>query len=520
MDHYSAFVNGKPYVHQKVPTLYTAVTAGDEAENPVIYGDVNPFIVKEGQVVEFVLNNLHRANHPFHFHGHHFQVCKRGAPNSGVSDNPVECSESAMVRDTVIVNANSTAVIRFKADNPGVWLLHCHLEWHVPLGLTATIIEDPFAIQDTIEIPRQHIEVCKAQCMPYEGNAAGNKQNLTDLTGANHPPEDADHGAIYAQGTCTTTTTTATLSSVSQTSTSTSSATGTHSHSASTTSDASYTGTTISATGTHSESSSKPTGTATSHSGTSTTQWTTSTLYTTTTITATSCPPTVTNCPNTPYVTTTVVPYTTTVCPVTTTEEYTTSTLYSTTTYTVTSCAPTITNCPHTPYVTTSLIATATTVCPVSQLPTAAVTPSVTFPDGVQYTTSTLCSTRTYTVTSCPAELTTSCPPVPYVTTELIPTATTVCPVTTGSLTGTAGVGTNSYGAYGSGSTIITQVQPAPTYTPKGAGPGAGSVGTISASRVVAAPSTSAPVFVAGAGKTGMSVVAVAGVLALAAAML
>ncbi|KAL2018463.1 hypothetical protein VTK56DRAFT_819 [Thermocarpiscus australiensis] len=55
----------------------------------------------------------------------------------------VDSSSSAMVRDTVVVNENSTAVLRFKADNPDVRLLHCHLEWHMPLGLTAKVIEDP-----------------------------------------------------------------------------------------------------------------------------------------------------------------------------------------------------------------------------------------------------------------------------------------------------------------------------------------------------------------------------------------
>jgi iron transport multicopper oxidase len=35
------------------------------------------------------------------------------------------------MRDVIAVNGNSYAVLRFKADNPGVFLFHCHIEWHV-----------------------------------------------------------------------------------------------------------------------------------------------------------------------------------------------------------------------------------------------------------------------------------------------------------------------------------------------------------------------------------------------------
>ncbi|KAL2017206.1 hypothetical protein VTK56DRAFT_2413 [Thermocarpiscus australiensis] len=338
-----------PYVHQKVPTLYTALSAGDEAVNPVIYGAVNPYMIKKGQVVEFILNNLHLARHSFHFHGHHFQVCRRGLTGSGVANQTVDCSSSAMVRDTVVVNGNSTAVLRFKADNPGVWLLHCQLQWH-----------------KTIKVPPQHIDVCKAQCMPYEGNAAGNTANFTDLSGANFPPEDADDGAIYTARTCPATSTSSTAAPTSSTTVATTASITT---------------------------------TASSHAtaSTSTTEYTTSTLYTTKTLTATSCAPTVANCPHTPYGTTTVVPWTTTVRPVT---------------------QRPITNCPHTPHVVTTEVIPAystTTICSVTHATPSTTTPATT--GGVSSTTtSALYSTRTHTVTSCPPELI-NCPSrVPYVT--------------------------------------------------------------------------------------------------------
>jgi laccase len=39
-----------------------------------------------------------------------------------------------VLRDVISVPAEGWAKIRFVADNPGVWLLHCHMDWHVRAG--------------------------------------------------------------------------------------------------------------------------------------------------------------------------------------------------------------------------------------------------------------------------------------------------------------------------------------------------------------------------------------------------
>lgn len=49
------------------------------------------------------------------------------------------------------------------------------------------------------------------------------------------------------------------------------------------------------------------------------------------------------------------------------TTKMTTSTIYTTKVYTVTSCAPTVTNCPNAPHVTTETVVLSTTVCPVTE---------------------------------------------------------------------------------------------------------------------------------------------------------
>ncbi|KAK4574545.1 hypothetical protein LTR86_001386 [Recurvomyces mirabilis] len=43
--------------------------------------------------------------------------------------------ESPLKKDTVLVPRRGYAVLRFRADNPGMWMLHCHVMWHLATGM-------------------------------------------------------------------------------------------------------------------------------------------------------------------------------------------------------------------------------------------------------------------------------------------------------------------------------------------------------------------------------------------------
>jgi iron transport multicopper oxidase len=177
------------YISQRVPTLHSVASTGAANTNPAIYGQVNPFVINEGDVVQIVVNNLDAASHPFHLHGHHFQVLDR--PRSGTGNWPardVNYAATPPMRDTIAVMPQSFTVLRFKANNPGVWLFHCHIEWHVEMGLTATIIEAPDKLRN-LNFPADHIAACDALGIPHTGNAAGNS-DPTNTTGfVTVPPE-------------------------------------------------------------------------------------------------------------------------------------------------------------------------------------------------------------------------------------------------------------------------------------------------------------------------------------------
>ncbi|KAK3370690.1 conidial pigment biosynthesis oxidase Abr1/brown 1 [Podospora didyma] len=195
------FMSSFTYVAQKVPTLFTALTAPAEyVMNPAIYGRVNPRVLTFNSIVEVTLNNHDTRSHPFHLHGHNFQVTNRGEGGAlwpGLDTTP----QYPMKRDVVIAYAGSSVTIRFIADNPGINLFHCHTEWHVESGLTATFIEAPDVLQAYKPyIPNSHKNACDALSISRKGNAGGNYKNWLDLSNSNTFPEDPANywGAMIA----------------------------------------------------------------------------------------------------------------------------------------------------------------------------------------------------------------------------------------------------------------------------------------------------------------------------------
>jgi len=105
-----------------------------------ILGDANdPFIVPYNAVVDIFFNNTDTGEHPLHFHGHKFWII-------ATSDYPEAeylYVDNYLRRDIVSVPAQGWAKIRFVANNPGVWLLHSCITWHLNAGFSSKVIEAP-----------------------------------------------------------------------------------------------------------------------------------------------------------------------------------------------------------------------------------------------------------------------------------------------------------------------------------------------------------------------------------------
>ncbi|TCP27801.1 multicopper oxidase [Scopulibacillus darangshiensis] len=81
-----------------------------------------PMEVKKGETVLLRLGNISMQNHPIHLHGHNFKVvAKDGTPL------PKAAQYEA---NTIDVAPGETYDVVFKANNPGTWIIHCHLPHH------------------------------------------------------------------------------------------------------------------------------------------------------------------------------------------------------------------------------------------------------------------------------------------------------------------------------------------------------------------------------------------------------
>ncbi|CAM6127142.1 unnamed protein product [Calypogeia fissa] len=194
-----ALLDSISYTAPKVPTLFSVLSSGNMSTNPKVYGDfTHSFVLNHNDVVQIVLNNNDGGSHPFHLHGHNFQVIQR-APSYGKSfydyadgdpvpydpNNHADFPAIPARRDVFVLPPQGYFVIRFVADNPGVWFFHCHIDWHLAQGLGMLLIEAPTQMQERLSIPKQHYDVCQAAGVPFTGNAAGNTKDFLDLTGEN-----------------------------------------------------------------------------------------------------------------------------------------------------------------------------------------------------------------------------------------------------------------------------------------------------------------------------------------------
>lgn len=119
------------------------------------------------------------------------------------SDDPVlnppleEGQANPVRRDTVQVQSGTSATLRFRADNPGAWFFHCHIEWHLEAGLAVTLVSAPAAIvasnSSYSPIPSFVADQCAQLGLGTQGNAAG-RASSTDLTGLTLGPYLQNNG--------------------------------------------------------------------------------------------------------------------------------------------------------------------------------------------------------------------------------------------------------------------------------------------------------------------------------------
>ena len=166
-----AYVNSTTWVPDTIPTLNQAVAGlhANEA-NFTTSGvssayDASQLIidVPTYKVIDILINSLDEGAHPFHLHGHQFWIMASGAHGDfNWNSYPTLNLTNPMRRDTMTVDAFGWALIRFKADNPGLWAFHCHISWHMEAGLLMQF-QTRNDIMKGWTIPSDVLALCNAQ---------------------------------------------------------------------------------------------------------------------------------------------------------------------------------------------------------------------------------------------------------------------------------------------------------------------------------------------------------------------
>ncbi|MBV9322215.1 MAG: multicopper oxidase family protein [Chloroflexi bacterium] len=92
--------------------------------------DVPPLVVHEGQVIRLHIVNQTAEYHPMHLHGHVLTLL--AVDGRSLDGSPVH-------QDSILVGPNQTVDAAFVADNPGVWMFHCHVLLHAEMGMTTSV---------------------------------------------------------------------------------------------------------------------------------------------------------------------------------------------------------------------------------------------------------------------------------------------------------------------------------------------------------------------------------------------
>ncbi|KAL5973370.1 Laccase-17 [Asimina triloba] len=112
---------------------------GTPPNNTLVSNGTKVVMLAFNTSVELVIQDtsiLGAESHPLHLHGFNFFVVGQGFGNYDPNKDPKKFNlVDPVERNTVGVPAGGWVAIRFLADNPGVWFMHCHLEVHTSWGL-------------------------------------------------------------------------------------------------------------------------------------------------------------------------------------------------------------------------------------------------------------------------------------------------------------------------------------------------------------------------------------------------
>ncbi|KAG6856002.1 hypothetical protein H0H87_008546, partial [Tephrocybe sp. NHM501043] len=139
-------INNVTYKSPTVPVILQILNGTYDAKDLMPTGSV--YTLEPNKSVELQFFGLSAGGpHPYHLHGHAFYVVKNAYSTQYDWKNPA-------MRDTINTGLDGNlTVVRFFTDNAGPWFLHCHIDWHIDMGLAVVFAEDPKGTKAHNKIP-------------------------------------------------------------------------------------------------------------------------------------------------------------------------------------------------------------------------------------------------------------------------------------------------------------------------------------------------------------------------------
>ncbi|KZV71499.1 multicopper oxidase [Peniophora sp. CONT] len=151
--------NGKSFTNSDPMPVLLQVMSGKSFDELLPAGSV--YHLPRNKTIEVQMPALALAGpHPLHLHGHAFWVVESAGNNTRNTVDP-------LLRDVVAISTGpddteSSVKIRFRTDNPGPWILHCHIDWHLTAGFAVVFAEASEDVEGTVSPPPAWDELCPA----------------------------------------------------------------------------------------------------------------------------------------------------------------------------------------------------------------------------------------------------------------------------------------------------------------------------------------------------------------------
>ncbi|KAF2609592.1 hypothetical protein F2Q70_00007000, partial [Brassica cretica] len=132
--------------------------------------------LKFNSTVEIVVQNtgiITPESHPMHLHGFNFYVLGYGFGNyDPIRDARKLNLLNPQMHNTVGVPPGGWVVLRFKANNPGAWMFHCHMDAHLPYGIIMVfIVQNGPTPETSLQPPPSNLPQCTRDPTIYESLA-------------------------------------------------------------------------------------------------------------------------------------------------------------------------------------------------------------------------------------------------------------------------------------------------------------------------------------------------------------